>query len=159
MLLVLPYIYTNHRSHEQAITMVDSVDETSLAASPMERRNSLEKHLLNRPDPHDLKERHILLDTNVAPSIQAARQELDRQRTTDSLKKHLEHRPDREELVERNILPHINAAPALQAHARELEKHMLADHLDQKIQNRPQPEDLMAQGILTEDEDPREPTF
>ena len=36
---------------------------------------------------------------------------------------------------------------------------MLADHLDQKIQNRPQPEDLMAQGILTEDEDPRQPTI
>ncbi|KJK67406.1 RPEL repeat [Aspergillus parasiticus SU-1] len=135
------------------MTMINTVDETSLATSPTERRNSLEKHLLNRPDPQDLKERHILLDTNVAPSIQAARQELDRQRTTDNLKKHLEHRPDR------NILPHINAAPALQAHARELEKHMLADHLDQKIQNRPQPEDLMAQGILTEDEDPRQPTI
>ena len=49
------------------MTMINAVDETSLAASPTERRNSLEKHLLNRPDPHDLKERHILLDTNVAP--------------------------------------------------------------------------------------------
>ncbi|KAB8236487.1 kinase mkl1 MAPK-like protein [Aspergillus alliaceus] len=137
--------------------MITNVDETSLAASAIERRNSLEKHLLNRPDPQDLKERHILLDTNAAPSIQAATQELARQRTSDSLKKHLEHRPDREELVERNILPHINAAPALQAHARELEKHMLADHLDQKIQGRPQPEELISQGILTEDEDPRNP--
>lgn len=49
------------------MTMINTVDETSLAASPTERRNSLEKHLLNRPDPQDLKERHILLDTNVAP--------------------------------------------------------------------------------------------
>ncbi|KAB8070207.1 hypothetical protein BDV29DRAFT_38117 [Aspergillus leporis] len=139
------------------MTMVNTVDETPLSASPTERRDSLEKHLLNRPDPQDLKERHILLDTSVAPSIQAKIQELERQRTSDSLKKHLEHRPERDELVERNILPHINAAPALQAHARELEKHMLADHLDQKMQSRPQPEVLISQGILTEDEDPRNP--
>lgn len=32
-----------------------------------ERRNSLEKHLQTRPDMQDLKNRHILLDTNVAP--------------------------------------------------------------------------------------------
>ncbi len=35
--------------------------------SPIERRNSLEKHLQQRPDPQDLKNRHILLDTNAAP--------------------------------------------------------------------------------------------
>lgn len=137
--------------------MVDAIDETPLSASPIERRNSLEKHLLNRPEAQDLKERHILLDTNVAPSLQAARQELARQRTTDSLKKHLEHRPERDELIERNILPASNAAPALQANARELEKHMLADHLDQKMQSRPRPEELISQGILNEEEDPRNP--
>ncbi|GFF42651.1 isoform 4 of MKL/myocardin-like protein 2 [Aspergillus udagawae] len=133
------------------------IDESPLSASSMERRNSLEKHLQTRPDAQDLKERHILLDTSVAPSLQAAKAELARQRTTDSLKKHLEHRPDRDELVERNILPHTNAAPALLANAKELEKHMLADNLDQKLQRRPQPEELISQGILTEDEDPRFP--
>lgn len=35
--------------------------------SPLERRNSLEKHLQHRPDAQDLKDRHILLDTNAAP--------------------------------------------------------------------------------------------
>ncbi|KAJ5392593.1 hypothetical protein N7509_008083 [Penicillium cosmopolitanum] len=135
-----------------------SVDETPLSAAPHERRNSLEKHLQMRPDVQDLKDRHILLDTNISPSLQAARQELDRQRTQDNLKKNLEKRPEREELIERNILPATNAAPALQAHARELEKHMLADNLEHKIQNRPQPEDLIEQGILEEDEDPRSPT-
>jgi hypothetical protein len=35
--------------------------------STHERRNSLEKHLQTRPDMQDLKNRHILLDTNVAP--------------------------------------------------------------------------------------------
>ncbi|EAW10986.1 RPEL repeat-containing protein [Aspergillus clavatus NRRL 1] len=133
------------------------IDESPLSTTSMDRRNSLEKHLQTRPDAQDLKERHILLDTTVAPSLQARGQELARQRTTDSLKRHLEHRPERDELVERNILPHINAAPALQAHAKELEKHMRADTLDQRLQQRPQPEELITQGILTEDEDPRFP--
>lgn len=35
--------------------------------SPVERRNSLEKHLQMRPDAKDLKNRNILLDTKVAP--------------------------------------------------------------------------------------------
>ncbi|KAL2010839.1 hypothetical protein VTN00DRAFT_3557 [Thermoascus crustaceus] len=131
------------------------VDETPLTASPIERRNSLEKHLQSRPDQQDLKDRHILLNTNVAPSLQAARQELARQRITDSLKRSLERRPEREELVERNILPAVNAAPALQANARQLEKHMRADSLEHKIQNRPQPEQLISQGILDPEEDPR----
>ncbi|KAK5790789.1 hypothetical protein VI817_008076 [Penicillium citrinum] len=136
----------------------DSIDETPLSTASHERRNSLEKHLQTRPGMQDLKDRHILLDTNVAPALQAARQDLDRQRAQDNLKKNLERRPDREELIERNILPATNAAPALQAHARELEKNMLADNLEHKIQSRPQPEDLIEQGILEEDEDPRSPT-
>ncbi|KAL2864347.1 RPEL repeat-containing protein [Aspergillus lucknowensis] len=91
-----------------------SVDTTSLTSSPIERRDSLEKHLLTRPDPQDLKDRHILLDTNVAPSIQAMRQKLDRQRVSDSLKKNLEHRPEREELVDRHILLGDEQAPISQ---------------------------------------------
>ena len=43
------------------------VDNTPI--SPVERRNSLEKHLQTRPDPQDLKDRHILLDTNAAPYV------------------------------------------------------------------------------------------
>lgn len=43
------------------------VDETPIAAAPLERRNSLEKHLQSRPDQQDLKDRHILLTTSVAP--------------------------------------------------------------------------------------------
>ena len=41
------------------------VDESSI--SPIERRNSLEKHLQYRPEAQDLKNRNILLDTNAAP--------------------------------------------------------------------------------------------
>ncbi|KAI9872673.1 MAG: hypothetical protein M1830_001311 [Pleopsidium flavum] len=151
-----------------------SIDETPI--SPVQRRDSLEKHLQQRPDPKDLKDRHILLDTNAAPALQSAAQELERQRATDSLKKSLEKRPEREELIERmwhstrkwltedllngmsvlgNILPDSTAAPALQGQQRELQKHMRADSLEQKIQHRPKPEDLIKEGILEPDEDPR----
>ncbi|KAH8669578.1 hypothetical protein BGZ60DRAFT_407819 [Tricladium varicosporioides] len=115
------------------------------------RQNSLEKHLQHRPDLKELKERHILLDNNAAPSLQHAAQELERQRVTDSLKKGLEHRPDRADLEARNILPHSNAAPAIQGQQRELEKHMRADSLNEKLGHRPKPEDLVREGILKED--------
>jgi hypothetical protein len=46
---------------------MSAIDETPLSAFPHERRNSLEKHLQTRPDMQDLKNRHILLNTNVAP--------------------------------------------------------------------------------------------
>ncbi|KAI4190808.1 MAG: hypothetical protein LQ346_004849 [Caloplaca aetnensis] len=128
------------------------VDETSI--SPVERRNSLEKHLQMRPDPKDLKDRHILLDTNAAPALQSAAQELERQRATDSLKKGLEKRPEKEELIERNILPDSNAAPAIQGQQKELEKHMRADSLEEKMKHRPKPEELIKEGILQADEDP-----
>jgi hypothetical protein len=47
--------------------MSSTIDETPLSAFPYERRNSLEKHLQTRPEMQDLKNRHILLNTNVAP--------------------------------------------------------------------------------------------
>lgn len=105
-----------------------NVEEGSI--SPIERRDSLEKHLQHRPAPQDLKEKHILLDTAAAPlvvlgplkehdvvwvrettltarqnrvhsSLQAAQHDLARQKASDNLKKHLEKRPERENLVER----------------------------------------------------------
>jgi hypothetical protein len=57
-------------STEQAENSPVVVDETPI--SPVrsnERRNSLEKHLQHRPDPQDLKNRHILLDTTTAPYV------------------------------------------------------------------------------------------
>lgn len=44
-----------------------SIDESPI--SPVERRNSLEKHLQHRPDAQDLKNRHILLDSSAAPWV------------------------------------------------------------------------------------------
>jgi hypothetical protein len=48
------------------------VDETPISpVRSSDRRNSLEKHLQHRPEPQDLKNRHILLDTNTAPYVLA----------------------------------------------------------------------------------------
>ena len=42
-----------------------NVDETPI--SPVERQDSLEKHLQMRPDAQDLKNRNILPQSNAAP--------------------------------------------------------------------------------------------
>lgn len=44
-----------------------SSTEDTFLSSTKERRDSLEKHLQTRPAEQDLKDRHILLDTNLAP--------------------------------------------------------------------------------------------
>jgi len=136
-----------------------AVDETPI--SPVNRpdhirKNSLEKHLQRRPDAQDLKDRNILLDTSVAPSLQSAAVELQRQQATDSLRKGLEKRPQREDLVERNILPDSTAAPGIVGQQKELEKHMRADSLNEKISHRPTPAELIKEGVLRED--PTSPT-
>ena len=83
-----------------ASTKVPPVDDASLTDNK-HRRDSLEKHLHTRPTVDELKQKHILLDTNAAPSLQAAQHDLEKQRITDSLKKGLEHRPEREDLEQR----------------------------------------------------------
>lgn len=51
-------------------TQNPTIDESPISPiSPLERRNSLEKHLQQRPDPQDLKDRNILLNTAAAPSV------------------------------------------------------------------------------------------
>ncbi|OKL63099.1 hypothetical protein UA08_01222 [Talaromyces atroroseus] len=141
------------RSHISPDTLDPSINQ--------QRRDSLEKHLQTRPELQDLKDRHILLNTSLAPGLQAAQADLARHQASDSLRKHLEHRPDRDELVDKNILPSSarnDVAPALQANARELERSMLADNLENKIKGRPDPEQLIEKGILDGSEDPRSPS-
>lgn len=60
----------SYHTIDRLINMADetanpSVDETPL--SPIERQESLEKHLQMRPDAQDLKNRNILQNTNAAP--------------------------------------------------------------------------------------------
>ncbi|THY49108.1 RPEL repeat protein [Aureobasidium pullulans] len=129
---------------------------TSATTSPisLERRNSLEKAMQNRPEVHELREKHILLNTNAAPALQAQQQELQRHKLTDSLNKAIASRPEKDELVERNILPDSTAAPALQNHQRELAAAMRRDSIEKHLQTRPSPAELVKEGILEADENP-----
>jgi len=43
------------------------VDDTPLSPSSPGAKSSLERQLAQRPEAQDLKNRHILLDTNAAP--------------------------------------------------------------------------------------------
>jgi hypothetical protein len=63
---------TNQPTNKLTMTSdnTDFVDETPISpVRSQDRRNSLEKHLQHRPEPQDLKNRHILLDTTTAPYV------------------------------------------------------------------------------------------
>ena len=47
-------------------TLVDTTSISPIRPNHV-RQNSLEKHLQSRPNPQELKDRHILLDINAAP--------------------------------------------------------------------------------------------
>jgi len=57
--------------HDPTTTVLtDNTPPPDIDASPinpLQRRDSLEKHLQMRPEAQDLKNRHILLDTTAAP--------------------------------------------------------------------------------------------
>ncbi|KAF8744934.1 hypothetical protein AX14_012759 [Amanita brunnescens Koide BX004] len=65
----------------------------------------LEKQLNERPQKQELIERNILKDDKgIAPSLIAAREQLQRSRLEDSLDSALQHRPKPEDLVKQGIL-------------------------------------------------------
>jgi hypothetical protein len=71
----ISYKSVNHESEIKRDKMAEDdrtavIDETPISPvreSSHVRQNSLEKHLQHRPDPKELRDRHILLDTNAAP--------------------------------------------------------------------------------------------
>ncbi|TFY69714.1 hypothetical protein EVG20_g3032 [Dentipellis fragilis] len=65
---------------------------------------ALEKYIGQRPDKHELQERNILKQDNVAPALQAAKEKLQRSQLEDKLDQKLQQRPKPEELVKDGIL-------------------------------------------------------
>ncbi|KAI0048312.1 hypothetical protein FA95DRAFT_1099439 [Auriscalpium vulgare] len=65
---------------------------------------SLEKRLGQRPDRQELEGRNILKEGNVAPALQAAREQLQKSQLQDKLDQALLQRPKPEELVKGGIL-------------------------------------------------------
>ncbi|KAI0283665.1 hypothetical protein BGY98DRAFT_911407, partial [Russula aff. rugulosa BPL654] len=75
--------------------------QNSLSAETLE---TLEKRLAQRPDRQELQDRNILKEGNVAPALQAVREQLQRSQLEDKLDQALLNRPKPEELVKSGIL-------------------------------------------------------
>ena len=108
-----------------------SIDETPISPiSPIDRRNSLEKHLQQRPNPQDLKDRHILLDINAAPwafiftLLSRVCFELG---TSNSV----------------SLTRICGSSRALQATALDLERQRATDSLKKGLEKRPEREELV----------------
>lgn len=82
------------------------VDETPI--SPVRpdnaRRNSLEKHLQQRPERAELIERNILPASTAAPGLQAQQKELEKHMRADSLNDKIAHRPSPDDLIKKGVL-------------------------------------------------------
>ncbi|KAH9855207.1 hypothetical protein C2E23DRAFT_814891 [Lenzites betulinus] len=77
-----------------------------------EAAQRLEKSLAVRPDKNELIDRNILKDDTVAPSLQAAKEALERSQLEDKLEHALQARPKPEELVKGGILQEKDVPPA-----------------------------------------------
>ncbi|CAM1510132.1 Fc.00g004670.m01.CDS01 [Cosmosporella sp. VM-42] len=82
------------------------VDETPI--SPIRpnqaRKNSLESHLMHRPERAELVEKNILPASTAAPGLQAQQRELQKHMLEDKLNDKISHRPDPEELIKEGVL-------------------------------------------------------
>lgn len=111
-------------------------------------RARLEHSLGHRPDRQELEEKNILKPGNLAPALQARRDELQKSQLADKLEGRLERRPEKDELVIRGILKDQSVAPSLQAKRDELQKHQLTHKLEARLERRPEKDQLVNRGIL-----------
>jgi hypothetical protein len=91
---------------DESKTQQPAVDETPI--SPIRpdnaRRNSLENHLLHRPNREELIQKNILPDSTAAPSLLAQQKELEKHMKADTLNDKISHRPSPEKLIKEGIL-------------------------------------------------------
>ncbi|KAH9978861.1 hypothetical protein BGW80DRAFT_1281407 [Lactifluus volemus] len=96
-------------SSNEPVTTTNAAEEADVRPA---RQNSLsaetvqalEKRLAQRPDRQELQDRNILKEGNVAPALQAVRDQLQRSQLEDKLDQKLTQRPKPEELVKSGIL-------------------------------------------------------
>lgn len=74
--------------------------------------NKLDKAISHRPEKQELVDRNILKDDNIAPALQAARDQLQRAQLEDKLDHELQNRPKADELVKKGILDADEAPPS-----------------------------------------------
>jgi hypothetical protein len=68
------------------------------------RKNSLENHLIHRPERAELVEKNILPASNAAPGLQAHQRELQKAMLEDKLNDKISHRPTPEDLIKGGVL-------------------------------------------------------
>ncbi|KAF7547445.1 hypothetical protein G7Z17_g7718 [Cylindrodendrum hubeiense] len=82
------------------------IDETPI--SPIRpnhgRKNSLENHLIHRPERAELVDKNILPASTAAPGLQAHQKELQKHMLEDKLNDKISHRPAPEELIKEGVL-------------------------------------------------------
>ncbi|PWN90676.1 RPEL repeat protein [Acaromyces ingoldii] len=125
-----------------------AVESSPLSPHHQEEKERLERLLQNRSEAKELEDKNILKPGNVAPSLQAARAELEKRKLEDKLEGRLERRPEKEDLERRGILKDQTVAPALQGKLTELERSQMADKLGKEFASRPDVDELKAKGIL-----------
>ncbi|KAI2638346.1 hypothetical protein GGS21DRAFT_507805 [Xylaria nigripes] len=82
-----------------------AVDETPISpVTGRDRKMSLELHLKQRPEKSELVDKHILLSSTVASSLQEKRKELEKHMRADSLNGKISHRPSPEQLIKEGVL-------------------------------------------------------
>ncbi|KLU88666.1 hypothetical protein MAPG_07651 [Magnaporthiopsis poae ATCC 64411] len=81
-----------------------TVDRTPISPSRAERKNSLEQHLMHRPERSELVDRNILPASTAAPALQAQQKELERHFRADTLNEKIAHRPSPDELIKKGVL-------------------------------------------------------
>ncbi|KAH8881658.1 hypothetical protein GQ53DRAFT_467864 [Thozetella sp. PMI_491] len=82
------------------------VDESPISPSRPNaaRKNSLEQHLMHRPDRQELVEKNILPKSTAAPGLQAQQKELEKNMRADTLNEKISHRPSPEALLKDGVL-------------------------------------------------------
>ncbi|KAK0713871.1 hypothetical protein B0T26DRAFT_718769 [Lasiosphaeria miniovina] len=82
------------------------IDETPISPNQPDpaRKNSLENHLMHRPDRQELVEKNILPASMAAPGLQAQQKELEKNMRADSLNEKISHRPAPEALIKDGLL-------------------------------------------------------
>ncbi|KAI9171868.1 Myocardin-related transcription factor B [Paramyrothecium foliicola] len=98
------------------------VDKTSISPIGPDkgRKNSLENHLMHRPDRAELVEKNILPASNAAPGLQAHQRELQKAMLEDKLNDKISHRPAPEELIKDGVL-HQDPRSAEERYAEAIE--------------------------------------
>ncbi|KAH8682729.1 hypothetical protein BX600DRAFT_49522 [Xylariales sp. PMI_506] len=83
-----------------------AIDETSISPTRPDpvRKNSLEQHLMHRPERSELIEKNILPASNAAPGLQEKQKELEKHMRADSLNELIAHRPSPEQLMKEGVL-------------------------------------------------------